>query len=480
MKKVLISGVLALQFFTAVLAQESKIYSLEECIDVAIENNLLIKRSRLNLASQEVNLKQTRASQLPNANLGWNFGYNWGRSIDPTTNQFIQQRINSSGFNGNSSVTLFNGLQQYYSVNQGRLNIEGAEADLEDAKNDISLTIATSYLNVLLNKELLANARFQLESSQTQLDRMKILVESGAMPITNQLQLESQLASNEVSVINAQNGVDLAFLSLKQGMLLPASEDIDIEAPNINVEGEEQLAGSTQEIYDIAADAQPDIKSADLGVDAAVLGIKIAQGGMSPVVSLGGGFSTNYSDAFSERFVSDGTTSTQVVPTSLSTASGEAVFLSEEAPNGSVENFGYGDQFDENLSWNLGIGISIPIFNGLQTRSNIQRSQIALAQAEINAVEQRNILRQNIESAYADALAASKTYEASVRQVSALEETFRSLENQYNLGAANFTDYQVASNNLFQARSDLLRSKYDFVFKKKILEFYQGKSLLLE
>ena len=160
------------------------------------------------------------------------------------------------------------------------------------------------------------------------------------------------------------------------------------------------------------------------------------------------------------------------------TSGGDAIFSVE--PGGSFETFGYGDQFDENLSWNLGIGVAIPLFNGLRTHSGIQRSKIQLQQAEIAAVEQRNILRQQIESAYADATASSKTFAASTRQVEALEETFRSIENQYNLGAANFTDYQIASNNLFQAKSDLVRAKYDFLFRKKILDFYQGKPLTLE
>ncbi len=473
------SALLAIFLSVAAWAQESNIYTLEDCINIAIENNLNVQRSRLALQNARVNYNQTRASQLPNANVNWNFGYNWGRSIDPTTNQFITQRINSSGFSGNSAVTVWNGLQQHNSVRQGRTDIGAAEADLERARNDISINVATFYLNFILNKELVENARYQLENSNQQLERTRILVEAGAAPLTNQLEFQSQVASNEAALINAENNRDLALLSLKQAMLIPASDQMDVQAPEIAFLGEPGLEMTTQEVFDIAENNQPEIESADLNVKSAALGVKVAQGAVSPVVSLGGGFSTNYSNAFDQRFVPDGTIGVdQSNPTSLVTSSGEAIF--PIVPGGTFEDFGYADQFDENLSWNIGLGVQIPIFNGLRTHSNIQRSKIQLQQAEINAIEQRNTLRQQIETAYADASAAAKSFAASTRQVEALEETFRSVENQYNLGAANFVDYQIASNNLFQARSDLVRAKYTFVFRKKILDFYQGKPLTLE
>lgn len=454
--------------------------TLEECINIASENSLNIRRAQLNLEGNKVNLMQSRASQLPNANLNWNYGFNWGRSIDPTTNQFIQQRINSSGVSGNSSVTLFNGLQQYNTVLQNRSFISASEADLSRAVNDVSLNVVTFYLSVIFNQELVENAKFQLESSNRQLERTKILVSSGAQPVTRELELVSQVASNEVSLINAENSLDLAMLNLKQVMLIPANQQIEVVIPTITLVEEPNMDVASQQIYEEAEKIQPEIQSADLNVEAATLGVKVAEGAASPTVSLGGGFNTNYSNAFDQRFIPDGTVITQTSNTDLTTASGEAIFENATIPGGRLDEFGYGNQLDANLSWNVGLGVAIPIFNGLRTKSNVQRSKIQLQQAEINAVEQRNFLRQQIESAYTDALAASKTYSASTRQVEALEETFRSIENQYNLGASNFTDYQVASNNLFQAKSDLVRAKYDFVFKKKILDFYQGKPLSFE
>ena len=477
MGKALFAGILMLSVALGQgLAQNVRVLTLEECVGIAIENNIDVKRARLSLEGSQVDLRQSKAARLPNANANWNYGINWGRSIDPTTNQFTTEQINSSGAGASSNVVLFSGLQQYYSVARDGRNEDVAKANLDDAINIVSLNIVTFYLNVIFNRELLENARYQLESSQTQLERTRLLVQSGAAARSQELELISQVASNEVASINAQNNLDLAILSLKQAMLIPATDQIDIVIPDIELDGEPDLETTSQDVYEDAVNVQPNIKSADFGVLAARHGVKVAEGARYPTLSFGATYNTNFSNAFDERIILGDT----LVPvrTGLFTESGEDVFSLQ--PTQTTESFGYFDQFQENRRWNVGVGLSIPIFNGLQTNSNIQRSKIQLQRAELAAVEQRNFLRQQIESAYTDALAASKTFAANTRQVEALEETFRSVENQYNLGAANFTDYQVSSNNLFQARSDLVRAKYDFIFKKKILDFYQGKPLTIE
>jgi outer membrane protein len=184
---------------------------------------------------------------------------------------------------------------------------------------------------------------------------------------------------------------------------------------------------------------------------------------------LNAGVSTIYSDARVE-FLPDGGGS--LVPTGLETLGGEDVLTFVET--GDFRTIPFGSQFKDNLSRFISLNLNIPIFNRFNQRANVQRSKIQMQQASINSMEQRNILRQTIETAFNDAQAASKSYAAATRQVEALEETFRSIENQYNFGAANFTDYQVASNNLFRAKSDLSRAKFDYIFKKKLLDFYQG------
>ncbi|MCP4460831.1 MAG: TolC family protein [Cytophagales bacterium] len=431
----------------AVCSQEPRVMTLQECVDLATENNLNVQRSRLDLETAETNLKETELQKYPDANAGGSFGYSWGRSIDPTSNQFITQRINSTNLNASSGLNLYSGFQLKNSINQNKRNLEAAGFDVEKATNDVQLDIVTFYLNVIFNKELLENARFQLQSSQNQLERTKILVEAGSLPRSNELELISQVATGDVNLITAENNLTLAYLTLKQAMLLPVSDNIDVIVPDAQVE-ELDLSITPETVFGRAEQTLPEIKAADQRVQSAEFGYEVSKGGLYPSLSLRAGLSTNYSDA-----------------------------VKSFDPSGDGSDYTLPEQFGDNISRFLSLNLTIPIFNGLSQRSTIQRSKISMQQASIGALEQRNFLRQIIESAYTDAGASSKTFAASTRQVETLEETFRSIENQYNLGASNFTDYQVASNNLFQAKSDQTRAKFDFIFKKKLLDFYQGKPI---
>ncbi|MEM9328551.1 MAG: TolC family protein, partial [Bacteroidota bacterium] len=331
------------------VAQNVRVLTLEECVDIAIDNNIDVKRARLALEGSQVDLRESKAGRWPNANANWNYGINWGRSIDPTTNQFTTDQINSSGLGGTSNVVLFSGLQQHYGIARDRTGKDQSQANLEDAINIVSLNIVTFYLNVIFNKELLENARYQLESSESQLARVKLLVSSGAAPRSQELELVSQVASNEVALINAQNNLDLALLSLKQAMLIPASQQIDILIPNIDLDGEPDLGTTSQEVYDDAVDIQPNIQGADLGVMAARYGVKAAEGARYPTVSFGGSYNTNFSSAFDERDVINDNVAP--VPTGLFTTSGEDVLTLRFQDS---EPFNYFDQFQENRRWNLG------------------------------------------------------------------------------------------------------------------------------
>ncbi len=456
-----------------------KKWNLQECIDQAWEKNLTLQQSKLTVQDREVNLKQSKADLLPTLNAGGNYGFNWGRGIDPTTNLFINQRVAFTGYSASTGVTLFSGFQKQNTIKQGILDLNASKKDLDDARNDIALNVASLYLNVIFNKELLSNNRTQLASTQQQLERTKALVEAGSLPYSNLLNLQSQLATNEVNVVNAENNLNISLLNLKQALLIPASEPFDIVIPDLEVDPQAIAAINVEEIYKTSLAIQPDIKSADLNVESAAKGEAIAKGGLYPTVSIRGSLGSNYSDAVDrERDIVDGTVD-QIVPIGFVENTNEVVLSEVTRPNviGVDEGYSVSEQFSDNFNQQLSLQLSIPIFNGLTTRSNIQRSKIQKQRAEIDARQTRQTLRQVIEQAYYDAFAASKNYDASLKQVEALEESFRIASQQYNLGVINFVDYQIAENDLYQAKSDLVRNKYDFIFKTKILDFYQGKSL---
>jgi len=476
---------LALTFFSFVYlsaqSQEVKQWDLEECVNYAYENNLNVQRSELAVQNNEAVLRQSRLSRVPSLNGNIFNSWRWGRSIDPTTNLFTTQRINSNGASASSNFLVYNGSRLTRTIKQGEKDVQASYFDLEKSKNDVALDVVSGYLQIIFTRELLENASAQLNTSRAQMEQTEKLVNAGSLPITNLLDLQSQVAGNEVDVINAQNDVNLAILQLKQFLQIPAEEPFDILTPEFDEQQYEFVPYSVAEVFSQAEQIQPEIKSADLQIESAEYGIKIAQSNHIPQIGLQGQFNTNFSDQYSiptgdvEEVVQDlgrigyieGNPS-QIV---------RAYPITNEVPIREVPNIA--SQWADNRSWAVGFNIGIPIFNGWQTRTNIQRAKIQENLAKINATETRNILRQTIELAYNDAEAAVKVYDAAQKQVAALEESFRATEKSYNLGAVNFVDYQVASFNLFSARSNLVRAKFDYIFKLKVLDFYLGNPLTL-
>lgn len=464
-------------------------WGLEECIAYALDNNLMVKQNAYFVDNAGVQLTQSKAGMYPTANMGGSVTNLWGRSIDPTTNQFENQQIRSLGLQLSANYTLYGGSQRRNYVKRSRLDLASAQFDLEKAKNDVMLDVTMAFLTVIQNIELEENTRLQLEITKAQLDITSKQVEVGALPISNELDLIAQVESNEVQVINAENEVRLAYLRLKQLLLLPADTPFEIEIPDISDLAVELEPITTAQVYETAQTIMPEVKSADMQVESADMGVKIARGSMDPSLSLGANMYSNYSSAADrERFVADpggGSTSIPAqigyVINPLDPTQRIPVFNDIDLPDGEIKD-GYpiGLQLQDNWSYSVSMGLYIPIFNGYQSRSQHQRAKIQLEQSRILAQQTRQNLRQTIELAYADAQAASKTYNASLRQVESLEESFRAAEKSYNLGAMNIYDYQVASNNLFRARSDLLRAKYSYIFTTKVLDFYLGKPLSLD
>lgn len=458
-------------------AQDVKKWTLEECVDYAYDNNLTIQRSELSMQNSEVTLKQNKLSRIPTLNFNVFNSWRWGRSIDPTSNLFTNQRINSNGANATSQLLVYNGSSLSRTVKQNATDVQASLYDLEKSKNDVSLDVVLGYLQIIFTRELLENSKHQMNTTNTQMEQTEKMVNAGALPKTNLLDLQSQLASNEVDVINAENDVNLAILRLKQYLQIRAEEPFDIVTPEFEKDKYDFVPFSVGEVYKQAETIQPEIKSADLRIESAEMGIKIAKGAHVPTIGLQGQFFTNYSDQNRNYLGSD------LIPGEYSPIGyllsdpAEIVVRPETSQN--FESINIPTQWNDNRSWSAGFNIGIPVFNGWQTKSNIQRAKIDKGLAEINAKETRNVLRQTIETSYNDAQAAMKVFDAAEKQVEALKESFRATEKSYNLGAVNFVDYQISSFNLFSARSNLVRSKFDYIFKLKVLDFYLGNPLTL-
>ncbi len=457
--------------------ESAKKWTLKECIDYALSNNLVVQRSQYNLESSEVDYLQARLSRLPSVNGNASYGSSWGRGLDPVTNSFETTQINSSNLSANASWLIFNGLRLHNTVKQTRATVGATEQDLAKAKNDLILNVASFFINVVFNKELLENAKFQLASSQQQLDRARKQVAAGALPKSEELNLDATVAGNEVTLVQQENALALSMLQLKQALRIPASQGFDVEIPQL--EPEDLVIDQTRdEIFDMAQQTMPEIKAAQFRILSTKYAKRVATGILySPRVSLSGQINTNYSSAQRTQFYPDGT---------FGFSSQPAAYLNQDltqpvytlAPNGTFrDTYGFGNQFQDNIYKTLGVSVAIPLFNGYTSRGSQQRSRIQHEQAKIAALETAQVLRQSVETSYNDALSASKTYNASLRQVQAREEAYRMMDLRQQAGSANSFEVQVSQNSLYQAQTDLTRAKYDFIFKKKVLDFYQGKSL---
>ncbi len=455
--------------------QDVKKWTLKECVDIALENNLRIKRSVYNVESFRANLLQSKGAFLPSLNANGSYTNNYGRALNPTTNLFVDRNSTAISPSVTTSLTLFNGLRIQNTFRQNQRDVLAANHDLQKAKNDVVLNVVTLYTNVIFNQELFENAKYQLNSSQQQLDRIKKQVEAGSLSISNQLNQEAQVATNELNAINQENIMLLSVLQLKQAMQVPASESMQVDIPDLQLE-DLILDKNAEAIYQIALESMPEIRSAMLKVESADLALKANRGSYMPRLLLNASASSNSSSISTRRsFTSDGTYTVGTTP--IGVANGQNVYPYNYNTQLVEDKYPHADQLSDNVFKAVTLQLSIPILNGFATRSNVQRAIINRELADVTVKETQNTLRQSIETAYNDAQAASRSYSASLRSVKAQEEAYRMNKQRFDVGALSIIEYQVSENDLFRAKSDLTRAKYNFIFKKKILDFYQGNPI---
>ncbi|MFN4144318.1 MAG: TolC family protein [Runella sp.] len=470
---------------SAALAQQK--YNLQQCVDIALKNNLQLQQGQLQVRSSEYALEQSKWQRYPNLNFNGGQGIQTGRNIDPFTNQFVEKAINFSNFGINSGVTLFNGYQLKNTIRQNQLLLQANQKDVEANRNNLILNVATAYLNVLNNQEQLEFARRQTETTRLQLGRTEKLVQAGSLAEINLYDIQAQLANDELAIVNAQNNIELAKLTLKQLMNLPATETFEVEPITLAPPSLSQPYDATlEQVYHAALKYLPDMEAAALRIESAKTGVAIAKGAQMPTISLNSGINSAYSSAApNQRFVGDGGESRVIdVPSQTKYVSfgGVSVPVIEKitVPSGSIQNFGYFDQINFNRNASLTLGLRMPIFNGYQVKYRIANAQIQQKNVEYQSEIIRNQVRQTVEQAYYNMLNAAKRYEATARQVASLELSFKAAEARLNAGALNVVEYNITKNNLDRSRVSLIQAKYDYIFRTKILDFYQSKPLVLE
>ncbi|MEL6538517.1 MAG: TolC family protein [Bacteroidota bacterium] len=472
-----VSLIFSLASFSSIAQDSSRPWSLEQCLQHGLQNSIRIRQGQLDVLGSEISVKNAQMQRLPSLNANSTVGTNLGRTIDPTTNEFTFNSLISQSISASAGMTLFNGFTINNTIAQSKVNMRASEYSLEDTKNLVSLDIINFYTTVLFNKEQLEAAQARLETSEAQLAQTKKQVELGVFPVANELQAQQQVATDELQVVNFENAVALSLLQLRQLLMVNPNEPFDIISPELEAPGTYLIDQGPQSIYEDAVQTQPSIKAVDAQVESAGYGVKIAEGGRYPSLTAGISWRTNYSSLLDS--VPSEETAPVIIPIGIVQGSNQLVVTERNLPVG-LEAISYFGQWDYNATNNVGITLQIPIFNNYRVQTAIDRSKITLEQAEVTAINARNTLRQNIEQAYQNVVAAQKTFQANQNQVNSQRELFANVEQRYNLGAANAVEYTQAKNNLATAESDLIRAKYDYIFKIKVLEFYQNKPLTFD
>lgn len=422
---------------------QSKKWTLQECVTYALENNISVKQAQYTLLSNDQDLISSKGNFLPSVSANMGHRLTVGNA-ELFSGQFVDRTANSTNFGINVNQTVFNGFRNTYLYKQAQLNREANELELNRIKDNISLSVANFYLNVLFNKENLETAKSQLEFSNKQLNQVKELVDAGVQPKANIYDVEATLANDEQSVTIAENNYRLSLLSLSQALQLPF-DGFDVEIIEIDDPAAELMYGDVKPVLNYALENRNEIKLAEKNIENAELSTKLSKSNYYPTVTAGYGFGTN---AFF---------------TNLS--SSEAPFL---------------EQLNDQKSHSFNVNVSIPIFSRFQNKTNVAKSRIGEERNKLNLDQAKLDIESNVQRAFTDAQAALKSYQAAKKSLTAQELAFQNSQERYNIGAMNTFDLEQTRIRLINAQAGLINAKYDFVFKTKVLDFYIGKPVTID
>lgn len=469
--------ILLFTFFLSATAQEIKPdvkkWTLRECVDYAIENNISVKQSENSIELAEVDKRSAIGNFLPNLNLSSSSGWNSGLTVDPTTGVLVNQTTATANGGFSSGVSIYRGLRNQNELRRAELNILAGQYQLDKMKDDISLFVINAYLDVLFGKEAVNVAIPQVEITREQLIRTNQLVEAGTLPRGDLLDVQATLANDEQNLIITQNNVRLALITLAQLLQLEDYENFDVANEEIETLPLINLADySVDKIFQKALETRNEIKLAETNIEIAESDIKLAKGALQPTLS---GF-YNWNSRYSNRDILVGQ---EIDPNNPTRVIGQVATTGDDviSPNfspiiGSAE--GLFDQIDQNKGSSFGFSLQIPVFNGFNASNNVRRAKINYEQQKYQLKQEELDLEKIIHQVYADALGSLKLYEAARRSLEAREVSFQYAQERFDVGVLNSFDFSQIKNRLVQANSDLLRAKYDFIFRVKLLEYYYG------
>ena len=439
MKRIIINSILLLLLHITVCAQETSSYSLQQSIDIALANNISVKQNGLLAEAAGVNLKQAKTNIFPDLNASLEHGMNKGRSIDPFSNTYVNQSVNYAGYGLNMGLVLFNGMTLQNNIRQQSFAYDASKMEWQQAKDNLVLLVMFAYLQILNNEDLLTSAGVQKELSAKQLERLQILDSQGAISPAQLADVKGQLMSDELNILDIKNNLETSKLALAQLMNVPYNKMMKLERMNTD-EFLTAYKNSSDEIYQTALKEFALIKSVELRKRSAEYALKSAKGARYPSLVLGSNLQTNYSSIAQN--------STGKIP--------------------------YSEQIGNNVFSTVSLGLRIPLFNAYRAKYNIRLAGINVRNTKLQEENTKLQLRHQIEQAYLNMTNAFERYTALLEQVAAYNISFKAAEARFAAGVGTSVDYLIAKNNSDRANISLIGSKYDFVLRKKVLDYYQN------
>lgn len=446
--KTLFFGLLLVSFQSKA---QSKKWTLEECVNHAMEKNISIRNTTLDQQLSAISKKDAIGNFLPTINAQATHSWNIGLNFSPVTNQAQTETTQYTSGGLNASIDIYKGLQNQNQLRKANLSVIASKYQLTKMQEDVSLNVVNAYLQIIFNKENLKVQQEQLAYDTKQLARSQELVDAGVVPRGDLLDVKATVATDNQRLIAAENALLISKLSLAQLLQLENFQEFDIVDASAPVMESSILLQEPKAIFDKAKETRTDIKLAATNVDIAEKDLKIARGGYQP--SLSGFYGFNSRVAYADRVVGyDPVTATPITASALP----------------------FFDQLSDNKGHNFGITLNIPVLNGFSVRNNVARSKVALERSKISLEQTGLDLERTVYTAYTDTKGALKSYEAAVSTLESREQAFNYAKERYEVGLMNVFDFNQSQTLYVNAQSEVLRTKYDYIFRTKILEFYFG------
>ncbi|MBP5487820.1 MAG: TolC family protein [Bacteroidales bacterium] len=413
-------------------------WTLAECIRHAQDNNISLQQRGLQVKQQEIQLDNSKGSRLPQVSGSVSENFSFGRGLT-ADNTYSNTNTTSSGISLGTAVPIFQGLRISNSIKENELNLRAATEDLEKAKEDMSVSVAQAYVQILYNMELLDVALNQVVIDSLQVERLTAMLENGKASTAQLAQQKAALGQSRLSATQARNNLNLSLLDLSQLLELPNPEGFSIVKPIVPIDG--ILLGNPEDIYADAVENRPSVKAEMFRLDATEFTIKGAKGAFMPSISANGGIGSNY-------------------------------YTMSAAPSAA-----FMEQIKNNFSQYLGLSLSVPIFSGFQNRNQVRMAELSRTNQMLQLENTKKTLYKEIQQAYYNAVAAADRYRSSTDAQASAEESFALVQAKYENGKANITEFNESRDNWLKAESDLLRSRYEYLYSAKLLDFYRGRPL---